>query len=119
MDKKNIKKIITLLLLGFMVFNTAAPSFAEEPAAGSSSGIETFLSVINVWGTLLARITGAYDSLDNIGRFSEFARFWHGLIESEGFSPLTFFRAIMALFGISIFSEPPLPNGDSGESYTL
>lgn len=115
---KKMKRIIALLLV-FMVFNTAAPALAAEPASESGSGIETFLSVINAWGTFLARITGSYDSLEHIGRFSEFARSWHGLIESEGFSPLTFFRAIMALFGVSIFSEPPLPSGGSGESYTL
>lgn len=119
MTAMDMKKFITLLLLVFMVFNTAAPSFAGEPAEESGSGIETFLSVINAWGTFLARITGSYDSLDHIGRFSEFARSWHGLIESDGFSPLTFFRAIMALFGISIFSEPPLPKGNTSESYTL
>ncbi len=120
----NLKKIITLILIVFIIFSSAAALFADGGSAqrDEDSGLNTFLSVINAWGTFLARITGSYDSLDHISRFSELARAWHDFVEADGFSPMSFFRMILGIFGISVFSAPDAPNvpsGGTGESYTL
>lgn len=115
-----LKKFTAIMMLFLIVLTAPAVSFAGGmDTKNEDSGLNTFLSVINAWGTFLARITGSYDSLDHISKFSDMARAWHDFTESDGFSPTGFLRMIFAIFGISLFSEPYTPGGGSDGSYTL
>ena len=100
--KKNKK--IALFLLILISISCLAPSFAAASDKEDGS-FETFLSVLKVWGTFLAKITGSYDTLDNISLFSNFARTWHDLIESDGFSVERLFEAVLRWIGIGGFLQ--------------
>ncbi len=111
--KKN--KIIALLMISIICLASVLPSFAFATDA-EDDGFETFLSVLKAWGTFLARITGSYDSLENISIFSNIARMWHDLVTSEGFSPERLFEALLRWLGISIMI--PQEEGPQ-ESYSI
>ena len=98
---KRDKKIAVFLLI-LISISCLVPSFAEASERENGS-FETFLSVLKVWGTVLAKITGSYDTLDNISLFSNFARTWHDFIESDGFSVERLFEAILRWIGIGGF----------------
>ena len=103
--RENLKnKIIALLMIAFICLASVPASFAFAAGAGDS-GFETFLSVLKAWGTFLARITGSYDSLENISVFSNITRMWHDLVTSDGFSPERLFEALLKWLGISIMME--------------
>lgn len=90
------------------------PSAYASDSSGNS--FETFLSVLKVWGTFLAKITGSYDTLNNISIFSNFARMWHDFIGPDGFSIDRFFEAILRGLGLSILiQKEKLPQ----ESYSI
>ena len=100
--KKN--KIIALLMISLICLASILPSFAFA-AEDEDNSLETFLSVLKAWGTFLARITGSYDSLENISVFSNITRMWHDLVTSDGFSPERLFEALLKWLGISIMME--------------
>ena len=100
--KKN--KIIALLMISLICLASILPSFAFA-AEDEDNGLETFLSVLKAWGTFLAKITGSYDSLENISVFSNIPRMWHDLVTSDGFSPERLFEALLKWLGISIMME--------------
>lgn len=107
--KKNKKTVWFLLIVIFI--SCLAPSLAGA-AERDDGSFETFLSVLKVWGTFLAKITGSYDTLDNISLFSNFARTWHDLIESDGFSVERLFEAVLRWIGIGGFlQEEDTPAG--------
>ncbi|MDD4159706.1 MAG: hypothetical protein PHO18_02040 [Synergistaceae bacterium] len=111
--KKN--KIIALFMMTVLCLGSILPSFACA-SDNEDTGFETFLSVLNAWGTFLAKITGAYDALDSISIFSSFARAWHDLVSSEGFSIEKLFEAVIRWLGISIMlQEETAPQ----ESYSI
>lgn len=78
--------------------------------------MDTFLSVLNKWGGFLAKLTGAYDVLDYITRFSDIAREWHCFIETGGFSPEGIFHLILGWLG---FSDGFDLDSGASESYSL
>lgn len=100
--KKN-KKIAVFLLIVISI-SCLVPSFAGA-AERENSGFETFLSVLKVWGTFLAKVTGSYDTLNNISLFSNFAKIWHDLIESDGFSVEKLLEAILSWIGVDGFLQ--------------
>ncbi|MDD3963192.1 MAG: hypothetical protein PHG52_00465 [Synergistaceae bacterium] len=100
--KKN--KIVAVFMLTLLCLTCVLPSFACASDSEDTS-FETFLSVLKAWGTFLAKITGSYDTLDNISIFSNFARMWHDFIGSEEFSVERLFEAIMRWLGISIMMQ--------------
>ncbi len=100
--KKNKK--IALFLLILISISCLVPSFAEASDKEDGS-FETFLSVLKVWGTFLAKITGSYDALDNISLFSNFARMWHEFIASDGFNVEKLFEVILRWMGIDSFLQ--------------
>ena len=114
--RENLKnKIIALLMIAFICLASVPASFAFAAGAGDS-GFETFLSVLKAWGTFLAKITGSYDSLENIALFSSIARVWHDIVTSDGFSPERLFEALLRWLGFSIMTEPKV---GTQESYSL
>ena len=101
--KKN--RTVAVFILILFCLTCAMPPFACA-SDSEDTGFETFLSVLKAWGTFLAKITGSYDTLDNISFFSNFARMWHDFIGSEEFSIERFFEAVMRWLGISIMMQP-------------
>ena len=100
--KKNKKTVWFLLKVIFI--SCLAPSLAGA-AERDDGSFETFLSVLKVWGTFLAKITGSYDALDNISLFSNFARMWHEFIASDGFNVEKLFEVILRWMGIDSFLQ--------------
>ena len=97
-------KIVAIFMLILLCLTCVLPSFACASDSDDTS-FETFLSVLKAWGTFLAKITGSYDTLDNISIFSNFARMWHDFVGSEGFSVERLFDTIMRWLGISIMMQ--------------
>lgn len=114
------KKISAAILILFLIFNVTGQAFAETDAfqtvSEENAALDTFLYVITTWGRALAKITGSYDSLANIGKFSHFARSWHEFVGEGGFTPENIFRTILYILNLNFIFE----NGEyGGESYTL
>ncbi len=116
-----LKKTTTLFLVFLIVFVSFAPCFAadSENSISSGSSLERFISVLSVWGGFLAKVTGSYDLLNNIGHFPEFVRTWHGFIGSDGFSPGFFFRTLLFLLGVDIMQQQQIDDDTSTESYSI
>ena len=91
-------RLVALLLTIALLFAAAAPCFAES-SAREREEVETFLSVLDGWGSFLARVTGSYGVLDYITRFSEMARDWHDFIDSGGFTPENILSFILGVLG--------------------
>lgn len=102
-------------MISLICLASVLPSFAFA-AEENDDGFEVFLSVLKAWGTFLARITGSYDSLENISVFSNIARMWHDLAASDGFSFERLFEAVLRWMGISIMLEQ---EGPPQESYSI
>lgn len=111
--KKN--KIVAVFILILLCLTCILPTFACASDSENTS-FETFLSVLKAWGTFLAKITGSYDTLDNISLFSNFARMWHDFIGSEEFSIERLFEAVIRWLGIPIMiQQEEVPQ----ESYSI
>ena len=95
------KRIFAMFMISLICLTCVLPSFACA-AEDEDNGFETFLSLLRAWGTFLARITGSYDSLENISIFSNFARMWHDFMTSDGFSAERFIDTLLKWLGISI-----------------
>ena len=95
------KRVLALFMIWLICVTCVLPSFAYA-SEDEDEGFETFLSLLRTWGTFLARITGSYDSLENISIFSNFARIWHDFVTSDGFSAEKIIDAVMRWLGISI-----------------
>ena len=115
------KRIISVLLIISMAFCLSAPAFAAGAADRDEDGLDTFLSVLNAWGTFLARVTGSYGFFENMEVFSDFAHKWRDLANSDSFSPENLIALVLKWFGVEVFfggeREGPEQNGDG--SYTL
>lgn len=109
-----MKRLTAILILTAILLAAAAPCLAAD--GGGDSSMDTFLSVLDKWGGFLAKLTGAYDVLDYITRFSDIAREWHGFIETGGFSPEGIFNLILNWLGLSDDFDL---DGGSSESYSL
>ena len=109
------KRILAMFMISLICLTCVLPSFACA-AEDEDNGFETFLSLLRAWGTFLARITGSYDSLENISIFSNIARIWHDVVTSDGFSAERFIDALLKWLGISImFRHEEAPR----ESYSI
>ena len=95
------KRIFAMFMISLICLTCVLPSFACA-AEDEDNGFETFLSLLRAWGTFLARITGSYDSLENISIFSNIARIWHDVVTSDGFSAERFIDALLKWLGIPI-----------------
>ncbi len=103
-------------MISFICLASVMPSLAFASEENDDGSFETFLSVLKTWGSFLARITGSYDSLENISIFSNLARRWHDLVTSDGFSTEKLFEALLKWLGISIM----LPRQEQPqESYSI
>lgn len=108
-------RIISLLLIVVISLSAAAPCFAGTERTEDTS-LDTFLSVLNAWGGFLAKLTGAYDVLDNITLFSDFAREWKSFVDSDGFSFVKFIEAVLRWIGIDAMIRH---DDQPAESYSL
>ena len=90
-------RLIALLVAAVMLFAAASPCLAASQK--EREGFETFLSVLDGWGSFLARVTGSYGVLDYITRFSEMARDWHDFIDSGDFTPENILSFILGVLG--------------------
>lgn len=101
-----LKKFITILILISVIFY-AVPIFANQSAADkNTNGVESFLTVINTWGTYLSRVTGSYVVLQNLFNFSKITRWFDGFVEQGVLTPAGFMKYILEKMNVDIFTTP-------------
>ena len=113
------KRISSAILILFLIFSVSGQAYADTAPLGMSfddnSALDTFLYVITTWGNVLAKLTGSYDTLANIGRFSHMAESWYNFVKSGGFTPEIIFKTILNLFDLHLLFDEEY----HGESYSI
>ncbi|MDO5562058.1 MAG: hypothetical protein Q4F74_00415 [Synergistaceae bacterium] len=118
----SFKKFISILLLVSIVFCVAAPAFASQTSERNDDSLDTFLSVLNTWGTFLSRITGNYEFFDSMALFSNFAHKWREFVDSDGLNLEKLMAVLLEWLGVDIFfdgAEEPQTGPNADGSYTL